>query len=366
MWYRIKPFDTLFFRDGKPFTMGAETWAEVVFPPYPSTVYGAIRSWLIFEKGSLNDFKNGTFENELGTPFKRGNLKIKGPIIGKDNTLYFPVPKDMLVVGKTKDKDKKLYKLNFNKGIEFFISDYSLENILLNKSEYELEEADGFVDSNSLKDYLEDKKVILNVTPNDHIFGYEKKTGITRNLETLTSQEGSLYRIPMIKLEKDANMFVKIEGLNNLPETGLFRLGGEGKIVKIERLSEQNFEVINMIEFNFESKIFKLYLATPAIFKKGWLPGWINDTTLEGYQNGIRLKLVACSIGKYCLVGGWDLAKNEPKPMYKAVPAGSVYYFEVLGNTDPQKIVENFHFINISDVNPEEGFGLCFVGRLRL
>lgn len=40
----MEAFDTLFFRDGKPFSMGDDVWANGVFPPYPSTLYGALRA----------------------------------------------------------------------------------------------------------------------------------------------------------------------------------------------------------------------------------------------------------------------------------------------------------------------------------
>lgn len=40
----IKPLDTLFFRDGKPFSMGDNDWADGIFPPHPSVFYGALRS----------------------------------------------------------------------------------------------------------------------------------------------------------------------------------------------------------------------------------------------------------------------------------------------------------------------------------
>ena len=29
-------------------------------------------------------------------------------------------------------------------------------------------------------------------------------------------------------------------------------------------------------------------------------------------------------------IGGWSLAEGVPKPMIKAVPAGSVFYFEII------------------------------------
>lgn len=40
----IQALDTLFFRDGKPFDMGDDNWAEGIFPPPPSVIYGALRS----------------------------------------------------------------------------------------------------------------------------------------------------------------------------------------------------------------------------------------------------------------------------------------------------------------------------------
>jgi len=56
------------------------------------------------------------------------------------------------------------------------------------------------------------------------------------------------------------------------------------------------------------------------------------------------------------------MAENKPKPMYRVVPEGSVYYFKVLNGADEEKIKEVFHFKNISDILPEEGFGLTLVG----
>jgi CRISPR-associated protein Cmr3 len=367
MWYKIKPLDTLFFRDGRPFTMGSETWANPIFPPYPSTVYGAIRTWIIFEKGSLKDFKEGKFKEELGTPSEKGNLKIKGPLIYLDNNIYFPVPFDFLKKKGAPENEKNnlFYTYCINKP-EVFISDYPLERILINRNDFELEESNGFLDISSLKDYLIQRNGILQFTEKKEIFLEEKKTGIKRSRKTLSSEEGHIYRIPMIRLERKAKLFVEIDGLSLYPKEGLLQIGGEGKTAKIEKIENDPLMTLIDIDFKFENKVFKLYLATPAIFKKGWIPDWINEKTFEGSYEGIKLKLIACSIGKYELIGGWDLANNKPKPMYKAVPAGSVYYFKILDDTPAEKIKEVFHLKNISDINPEEGFGLSFVGEAKV
>jgi CRISPR-associated protein Cmr3 len=71
-------------------------------------------------------------------------------------------------------------------------------------------------------------------------------------------------------------------------------------------------------------------LATPAIFRGGWKPGWLN-ARLEGTPPGskVTLKLVGVSNGRWQAVSGWSLAPPPgPKPIRRMVPAGSVYFFE--------------------------------------
>ncbi len=165
MWYEITPNDTLFFRDGKPFTMGSETWADSIFPPYPSTVYGAIRSWLIFEKGGLRDFKEGKFKGELGTEKEKGSLFIKGPFLKKNDEVFLPCPLDLVKIKDKKSKDEKkdkksqdeknkLYRLSLTKKPQIFISDYPFDNLLLWQGKEQVEDAEGYLSLTYLKDYF--------------------------------------------------------------------------------------------------------------------------------------------------------------------------------------------------------------------
>lgn len=359
MWYKITPNDTLFFRDGKPFTMGMETWAEITFPPTPSTLYGAIRSWLIFEKGDLKSFKNGKLKEELGTVSEKGTLKIKGPFLLLKGEPLFPCPKDLLK--EKAGKENKLYRLTFSKKPEIFVSDYPFESSLLEKNKKVLEEAEGFIAEIYLKEYLSGKNSIR-LTHKSEIYIEEPKIGIARENKKKTAKEGHLYRIPMIRLKDKVSIAVKIEGVENIPESGIIQLGGEGKTAKIEKLEDNFLKDIEEINFNIENNIFKLYLATPCIFENGYLPKWINENSLEGEFNHIKLKLACCSIGRHKLIGGWNIAKKSPKPMFRTVPEGSVYYFQILDNSDFKKISDTFHFKCISERYPEEGYGLSFIG----
>lgn len=72
----------------------------------------------------------------------------------------------------------------------------------------------------------------------------------------------------------------------------------------------------------------RMVLATPAVFKDGWKPGWLT-MGLEGELSGVKLKLVGASVGRWKAVSGWSLAPPRgPKPIRRMVPAGSVYFFE--------------------------------------
>ena len=71
MQIQIDPLDTLFFRDGKPFTMGEDSWASGIVPPYPSVIYGALRS--AYFSNHITELKKATKWDDPTM-----NLKIKG------------------------------------------------------------------------------------------------------------------------------------------------------------------------------------------------------------------------------------------------------------------------------------------------
>jgi len=53
--------------------------------------------------------------------------------------------------------------------------------------------------------------------------------------------------------------------------------------------------------------------------------------------------------------------------MFRAIPAGSVYYFEIENPTKEKvtKIINYFHYKNISEERKKEGFGFSLVGVVR-
>jgi len=384
MFLRVNPFDTLFFSTGRPMVIGVDTWSDALFPPSPSTFYGALRSFLIFNFGSLEEFLSGKhkYTEYLGRPENKkvigSKLKIKGIYFfeEKSQSIYFLSPLDLVEI---KEKSS-LRTLKLTDKSKLFISRYSLENTLMWKGKEQVEEATGWLDIINFKKFLKNEKKEFYPLKNEEIFEFEHKVGIARDRITFTSKEKHLYRIPLVRLkedvkgeksiEKKVSFLIELEEIENFPERGIFQLGGEGKAVKFELLKDDPLRGIKNLNFNLENGYFKIYLATPAVFKNGWFPEWIKDN-FEGEYNGIKVKLVACALGKPTSIGGWDMLNRKAKPMRKLVPPGSVYYFKTLSSASSEQIKDTFHLKSISDEFEDieyskEGFGIGILGEVEI
>jgi CRISPR-associated protein Cmr3 len=76
-----------------------------------------------------------------------------------------------------------------------------------------------------------------------------------------------------------------------------------------------------------------LTLLTPGLFGAGYRPGWLDDR-LQGCPPeapNVRLRLRASALERWQPHSGWDLAAQRPRAGRKLVPAGAVYWFEIVG-----------------------------------
>lgn len=352
MKIHISPLDTVAFMSGKPFTMGEETAGEQVFPPYPSTLFGAVVSAVALQKnGEKPDFQSVL-----------NRLKITSIFLVKDGKRMYPMPKDCALVDEKKDESThrvqsktKLLKLENNTDI----TNNTLPMILKTGEGHVKSADDQLFREIDFKGYLTGSNDVFDSQPLSDFISSDFKVGIARDNNSRTASEGKLYRVEMKRMEKDFSDINKIafevefEG-GELPEQGVLKLGAENK-------SASYLKVDSVLpEFKVPSgDVFKVYLATPAIFNKGWQP-----TYFEG-----KAQLVATAMGKPMSIGGFDLAKKWPKEMVKAVPAGSVYYYQWNSAVTQQERVDILQQINgksISEARVNEGFGIALVGEVKL
>ena len=370
MILEIKPLDTLFFRDGKPFNKDGDTWADTIFPPYPSTIYGALRTaWFNENIEEFEKLNKKDFDTEKDPTEK---LKINNIVLKNGNDFLFPMPMDILQSKGEEEQFKRLSVANKD-----YLTSAGDIKLLINQEDEIYSYKNCMIPTIDFEDYL-NNDISSFEKPIEDIFQLEPKVGITREIGTHSAKDGHLYRVGMLRLNNDIKIYVErrgykrwrytkgldikiyvdFEGLE-LKNTIFLKLGGEGKFVEANKTDKKlkiPFPKVN-------NNKFILYLSTPAIFEKGWIPSWIDEDKLEGTipHTDLEVKLISATIGKPRFIGGFDMAKKEPKPMYKAVPEGSVYYFEILsGNKESLKEI---HGKSVSDVYGEQGFGVCYAGK---
>ena len=351
MKIEIKAFDTLFFRDGKPFTMEDESWAEGIFPPPMSVVYGALRAAYF-----ANHPEELGKANENDDPTK--NLKIKdfAFYIQNKGYVYYPVPADF-AAKEIKTNKWQIFRMQIRDNV---LTSKAVLPLCADPKEEKLESVSGFyLTGDSLNEYLQgfdiDKTQVLRL--NEQI-SVEPKIGIGRNYQTKTSNDGRLYRLGMRRME-GLTILVDFEGME-LPEKGIIRLGGEGKTAYYLKS-----DFVDSVRCGSDdaSKRFVVYFKTPAYFEKnGYYPDFF-DGNFSCEINGRKYRIVSMSMDKPLSIGGWDMKVKMPKPMKKFVPAGTVY------------IVECDSEISLKDFNTDfatkefckeeysrQGYGLYFAG----
>lgn len=363
MKIKIDAIDTLFFKDGKPFSMGDETWAEGIFPPPPSVIYGALSSAILSSNPeSFNLLTDISLFNDL---------IITDIFYRVNGNIYFPMPFD-IVYRKNKSKKEvkterrtKKYKVKVLYGNPLNVLSSINSELRIIKTTDEVENLEtALIGINKLNQYLngflndeEFECIILD----DH-FIMESKVGIGRNNLTHTAEEAKLYRVGM-RRPLGLSIIVEIADSELTKRLSKFiKFGAEGKIAKLSNLTDI-YEPITVNKY--DGNKFKLYLKTPAFFENGWLPKWINRESLVGEINGIKIKLITAFIGKPVSIGGFDMLKRMPKPMRRAVPSGSVYYLEILkGSFEDAKNI--FNNKSISEYGTQKyGFGISMIGVLK-
>ena len=184
----------------------------------------------------------------------------------------------------------------------------------------------------------------------DDLFERENRFGVGLDYDARRYVESALYEAEFIRAQVGIGLDVQVDGLDvqvgkpgGWSAAGLLKLGGEGRMAHFEALPDEK-----PVQTDLPAR-FKVYLATPALFKDGWRAGDWNEFFTK------PVKLVAAALARYQARGGFDLVNQDHKPSQRYVPAGSVYYFE---STDGVELKKN----NVTDEDANLGFGQVLTG----
>jgi len=358
----LTPFDTLFFRDHRPFEAGVQKYSQTLFPT-PMTFMGAL-SQAYFDKTGRDknaffdkkpDEQLGNYDETLSCE-KGHSYAIRGVFILQDQAIFIPVPANFLA------QKTYIYKIQ-----QIFPDKKNQLQLPQNDFEYR----QGYIRIEEFIDYVDEVELDEFQGP----FQEEKRVGIGIDKQTNSTEEGALYFTTHQRFFQKNNIkssfmvcYQTSDG-NELNMVGALRLGGENRLVytdnsKIKYNVDQTLN--NFIKKTKEKLVkdwqggtfrFLVYLLTPAIFKKGWQP--------QAWPWKDRAELIAACVPKPDWVSGFKIEKGRggsPRPLYKAAPAGSVYFFETQDKALITELLDNYILgKSVSEIYPQAGFGMTLL-----
>jgi CRISPR-associated protein Cmr3 len=387
--FRVTPEDVLFFRDGRPSSRGADHFLPSLFPPHPSTLYGALRTRrLIDEDVSLEELRREKqdlwstlaeeLRAELGPWGGFGALELRGPWLVHDGQVLLPAPADLGVRVAQNAAGADGDPPRVEEVVRFLLLDepsgghshplgllaphqrtgggwvpwpadaarapepvagwFLRPRGLARWAEGALPEPDDFVHASEL-------------------WAPEPRVGLGMESRRRAGETGMLYTFGFVRLQPGVALGFEVRNSALEPDRRI-RLGGEGRTAWLDDGTALPPATAPA------SKRIRLAFATPGPSEGGaWPPGFSPDA-LSGRVGGADLRLVAASVPGYQAVGGWDLARNRAKPLRRAIPAGAVFVFE---STDGRPVdPADLHGINLSGYEDEhlarQGFGLVLAG----
>ncbi|MGC9469417.1 MAG: type III-B CRISPR module-associated Cmr3 family protein [Anaerolineae bacterium] len=331
----LRPADVWLFRDGRSFDAGTDAHAHSIFPPFPTTVQGALRSHDLAIRGvSFTDYARGPDDclehktreagRALGWPGGGyGGLQVVGPHIalragGQNVKRFFARPADLYRTWtRARTRHEVLQPLRGGQ----FITNASdgLLPLWWHGGPHALapEFPEPWIMEDSLRKYLENVCNDLQLEHDERFFVPEYRIGLAMEHSARSARKGYLYQVEYQRLKHDTGLSVVVEGLSAWPDAGTLRFGGDGHAALYHKV-----DLPTRLPSKITGPRFKIYFASPAFFKGGWRPV---DWSLY-FSAAVRLVAVALPRPKQ--VGGWDIVRRQPKAMERYVPAGSVFFFE--------------------------------------
>ncbi|MBZ5495739.1 MAG: type III-B CRISPR module-associated protein Cmr3 [Acidobacteriia bacterium] len=383
----LTPRDPVVARDGRPFGIRQGNRMRSLSWLYPSVLAGSLRTMLGKEAG-------GVFDPVMVDGLKQISIAGPMPLIG--NELFCPRPLDSLV--QEQEGRRKALAMrpadpadgegcNLPQGLSPAMLDYDGED-------FKPGNAPAFWSTARLKQWLLDPggrnfdfppdspgtdscDGFLNAAERDeriHVqmdsgkgVGCEERIFVSAGLDL--TRRGSAEPWPLaVRVIADQSWRRFLDGLDSLHP-----LGGERRLVRWLHSDEKHAARLwdCPVEINralAESRKVRMVIATPAIFAQGWKPGWLNDGPdgLEGSppNSTLRLRLVSAVIERWKAISGWSLEAGRvgPKPVRRAVPAGSVYFFKIIGGAASDLSRLWLQSVCDDEQDRRDGFGLTLWG----
>jgi CRISPR-associated protein Cmr3 len=375
--YLFDPLSPLVLRTGRPFDNQAGDPVSLDFP-LPTTVAGAFRT-------TFGDYKNWIF-SEKTNDLKR--ISVHGPLAvaidGEELTPLFPKPADAVYLRNAQQKTEvcHLQPERLKDGEITDLPHHNLNPVFLQKKgKFKPDCGSTWWSSEVFLKWLAEPSSMKTATA---LLGW---SGPERELRTHVAIDGKTFGAEKSRLFQTEGMdfgscrrdgvcyggwhnrrygLVANVGRENMDEipTDFCRLGGEGRMCAIKSVAKAWPVLQGELKKKIvAAKTVRLILATPALFANGWKPGWL-DGNLTGTPPGfpdIKLTLRSVVCPRWQPISGWDFKTRKTRAVRRMVPAGSVYWFDVVEGEEklPDLWLQP---INDAEQDGRDGFGLVTIG----
>ena len=364
---RLEPVDTLFLRDGTPFSAGSDSQEDVgsLFPPYPPTMVGALRAVL----ARCNGWNTGRqwpkcLNAVLGDgPHDLGALKFDGPIVLRDGEPLFPVPRHVL--GASHDGEwRPVACLRPGSGVACDLGaavrlpDFPRDS---GDVEHLKPAADRWLTKTGLEAVLRGRlpggdKIV----PSRELWRQEHRVGLEIDPNTRTAREGRLYSTRHVRTTRGVSLGMRIHGVheNGLtsPHGRLGPLGGESRIVEYRHWNTEKLEIDAPLGEIDAAGRMVIVALTPLDLDEAVVRG---RAPLD--EDGDFWVVSACS-DRPLRVGGWDSIARRPLSLRSLLPAGSVLFCEPDEPRRLARTAETSGGLLRVGRRTQWGFGLAAVG----
>ncbi len=328
-YFFVRPVDVVMLRGNKLFGE-AGSYGDVVVPPWPSVFAGAFRSYL------WNTLSANKRRQIIGDPRIWGTFRLRWLSVGRIHgteldSMLVPLPSDVVVLMEEGKAVGILKPKTIDRG-SITSSSVLPMHMVASTSAPGKTTNQGLISSAGVKKWQESRRGI-EVSQVGQIFMSDTRLGIGMNVDSRTASEGALYTSDSVTMREGYGFLVGICGEEGfLPKKGLLRLGGDGRGAEFleVKAKEQVDLATRPSELLRNSDRLKIAAVTPLIFEDGWIPDGVrqqdNDYVLE--LEGFSARLVSVALKRYETISGWDMANRRPKLARRAVPPGSVYFFD--------------------------------------
>lgn len=369
VYARIIGRDPLLFGDGRPFAneLGALS-ARTLRLPQPGTLAGFLRTQL----GN----RLGWAWNADG-PARAKAIEVAGPLLVRAERVLFPAPADAIVYEREGGDvvmalRPSLLPCGAGCNLPDGLRPLRVTEDIKPKPDYVYWPAETIFAW--LASPTGDRVPVPERISGPEI---EERVHVAIDDSRGTSLEGHLFTTEGLTFETvdkskgfdraEWSLLARMRAQETCDLNGLEPFGGEGRLAYVESAKPDRWpqvpaEIVGRLR---GAGHVRMALATPARFAHGWRPGWL-DAAFVGtppFVPGIRLRLVAAAVPRRIGGSGWDYEKKQPKAARWLVPAGAVYFFEVVEG-DPVVLAQSAWLDSVCDGEQDrrDGYGLALWG----